>query len=565
MLHYRQIRSYTGTEPIGMGIAYRKLRKQEKGGKGSDIEENPPIFPLRGREESPMDEIHKPMEEMQNDFGGLNSPQDRVYLTQGEDGEAALAMQSLEKTNDPARMYFREMGAVPLLTRGGEAKIGKRIEKGQKGALKALSRSLLVAGTISSYGDRLRTNVLDIENLVEFDEHCPSHDSPKERRRKVLRDIDEITALRREVAKIKEQLGTQKKSKKYQSLLSKLARYRISMARIIRNLVLTPRIHQELVDVVKSAANRIVKLQRESKEMKKLQRFSLKLHEAKKVRLQLRKIKKETREIEEEGLTSPAGLKRTWAAVQRGQLEVEIAKKELVEANLRLVVSIAKKHFNRGLQFLDLIQEGNIGLMRAVDKFDYQRGYKFSTYATWWIRQNITRGIADQGRTIRVPVHMIETINKMIRTWRSLVQEYGRKPTSEEVAEKMGMTVSKVRKIAKIAQQPISLETPIRGDEKSRLGDFIEEHGVLSPSETVIEINMRDQATAVLQVLTPREEQIIRMRFGVGDGSDHTLEEVGQRFSVTRERIRQIEAKALRKLRQPSASRKLETFLKGSS
>jgi len=513
-----------------------------------------------------MDEIRKPMEENQNGFGGLNSPQHRIYLPQVGDGKAAPATGSLQNNSDPVRMYLREIGAVPLLSRGGEVEIGKRIEKGQKGALKALSRSLLVAGKVSSYGDRLKSHVLDIENLVEFDEHGPSHGNLKKRRRKVLRDIDEIIALRTEVAKIREQLGNQKRSKRskgHKRLLFRLARQRVSIARVIRNLALTPQIHQELVNVAKSAAHRIVKLERESKELTKLQRSSLKLHEAKKVRFQLREIKRRTREIEEEGWTSPAGLKRTWAAVQRGQLEVEIAKKELVEANLRLVVSIAKKHLNRGLQFLDLIQEGNIGLMKAVDKFEYQRGYKFSTYATWWIRQNITRGIADQGRTIRVPVHMTETINKMIRTWHALVREYGRKPTSEEVAEKMGMTVSQVRKIAKIAQQPISLETPIRGNEESRLGDFIEEHGVLSPSETVIEINMRDQAMAVLQVLTPREEQIIRMRFGVGDGSDHTLEEVGQRFSVTRERIRQIEAQALRKLRQPSASRKLETFLKG--
>lgn len=510
-----------------------------------------------------MDEIRKPMEENQNSLGGLKRPQFRIYLPKGGDGKAAPSTESLQSNSDPVRMYFREIGAVPLLTRGGEVEIGKRIEKGQQGALKALSRSLLVAGKVSSYGDRLRNHVLEIENLVEFDEHCPSHDNLKKRRRKLLSDIDQITALRREVAKIREQLGNRKKSKGYKRLLFRLARHRVSIARVIRNLALTPQINQELVNVAKSAANRMVKLERESKELKKLQRSSLKLHEAKKVRLQLREIERKTREIEEEGLTSPAGLKRTWAAVQRGQLEVEIAKKEMVEANLRLVVSIAKKHLNRGLQFLDLVQEGNIGLMKAVDKFEYQRGYKFSTYATWWIRQNITRGIADQGRTIRVPVHMTETINKMIRTWRALVREYGRKPTSEEVAEKMGITVSEVRKMAKIAQQPISLETPIRGNEEGRLGDFIEEHGVLSPSEAVIEVNMRDQTTAVLQILTPREEQIIRMRFGVGDGSDHTLEEVGQRFSVTRERIRQIEAQALRKLRQPSASRQLKTFLKG--
>jgi RNA polymerase primary sigma factor len=475
-----------------------------------------------------MDDRSKPKEEKQNGFACLNSPKDRVYLELGEDGE----VERLQSNGDPVRMYFREIGTVPLLTREGEVEIGKRIEKGQKSVLKALSRSLLVAGKISSYGT-------------------------------VLGGVDEIARLRREVAKIQEQLGQQKKSKGYKRLLSGFARHRISIARIIRNLSLTPEIHQELVDVVRNAAKRIVRLERETKKLKKLQKSPLKLHEAKKVRLQLREMKREKREIEEEGLTSPAELKRTWAAVQRGELEVEIARKELVEANLRLVVSIAKKHLKRGLQLLDLIQEGNIGLMRAVDKFDYRRGYKFSTYATWWIRQSVTRAIADQGRTIRVPVHMTESINKMIRTWRSLVQEYGRKPTSEEVAEKMSITASQVRKMLKIAQEPISLETPLRGEEESRLGDFIEEQGVLSPAETVIEINMRDQAASVLQVLTPREEQIIRMRFGVGDGSSHTLEEVGQNFSVTRERIRQIEALALRKLRQPSANRKLETFLKG--
>ncbi len=511
-----------------------------------------------------MDDRPKPKKEQQNGFGGLNNPQDRVYFAQGEDGEAGPSPERLQSNGDPVRMYFREIGTVPLLTREGEAEIGKRIEKGRKSALKALSRSLLVAGEISSYGDKLRSNVWDVEDLLDFHEDGPSHDSLKERRRKVLRDIDEITRLRREVAQVQEQLGRQKKSKGYKRLLSRLARHRISMARIIRNLGLTPQIHQEFVEITKDAAKRIVRLERESKKLKKLQKSPLKLHEAKKVRLRLREISRERKESEEEGLTSPAELKRTWAAVQRGQLEVEIARKELVEANLRLVVSIAKKHLHRGLQILDLIQEGNIGLMRAVDKFEYWRGYKFSTYATWWIRQSVTRAIADQGRTIRVPVHMTESINKMIRTWRSLVQEYGRKPTSEEVAEKMSVTASQVRKMLKIAQEPISLETPLRGEEESRLGDFIEEQGVLSPAEAVIEINMRDQAASVLQVLTPREEQIIRMRFGIGDGSSHTLEEVGQSFSVTRERIRQIEALALRKLRQPSDRRKLGTFLKGS-
>jgi len=472
------------------------------------------------------------MRKQAKDPPGLNSPGEKVHITQGEDGEAVLVAERLQSKGDPVRMYFREIGAVPLLTRDGEAEIGKRIEKGQKSVLKALSRSLWVAGKIFSYGA-------------------------------VLEGVDEIARLREEVATIQGQLGKLKKGKVYKRLLSRLARRRISIARMIHDLALAPEVHQEWVAVVMEAAKRIVRLERESKKLKKLQKSPLKLHEAKKVRLWLREMNRERKEIQEEGLTSPAELKRTWAAVQRGQLEVEIARKELVEANLRLVVSIAKKHVNRGLHILDLIQEGNIGLMRAVEKFEYWRGYKFSTYATWWIRQSVTRAIADQGRTIRVPVHMTESINKMIRTWRSLVQEYGCKPTSEEVAQEMSIPASQVRKMLRIAQEPISLETRLNGDEESRLGDFIEEQGVLSPAEAVIEINMRDQAVSVLQVLTPREERIMRMRFGFGDGGSHTLEEIGQSFSVTRERIRQIEAQALRKLRQQSSSRKLDILLKG--
>ncbi len=477
-----------------------------------------------------------------------------------------------ERTNDPVRMYLREMGTVPLLTREGEVAIAKRIEEGELKVLRALSRSRFGVDEMLAIPERLKAHPKAVEEFFAISEEDVGGKNGNLARdelikRKVVHANKKINAVKRKVKDLEDlrkRLGRLKPGAKAHNEASEKAEdCQDDIAKAIQQAGLHQNYIERLAREVKDANRRATRHLRIENDLKKRLKAAKDANLRKELRRKIDEAREELLIIESETSTSPDALAKLSRNIIQGEQEAAQAKKDLIEANLRLVVSIAKKYTNRGLQFLDLIQEGNIGLMKAVDKFEYKRGYKFSTYATWWIRQAITRAIADQARTIRIPVHMIETINKLVRTARALVQELGREPTPEEIAKRMDVPASKVRKVLKIAQEPISLETPIGEDEDSSLGDFIEDKKSPSPVDAVVRMNLKEQTGTVLKTLTPREEKVLKMRFGVGEGSEHTLEEVGQSFAVTRERIRQIESKALRKLRQPSRSRLLKPFLGG--
>ncbi len=484
-----------------------------------------------------------------------SQPQETKTSTRPARGSGVSQTAAFESGNDPTHLYLREMGTVPLLTRQGEVQLAKQIERGQRKAHKALSRSPLVVARLLKRAGDLRDERILVKEFIKIREEEINDKVLTKHRKKVLRQINQIEALGTQALKFRQRLQRATRKDTCRRLQWQLARHRLAISRQIDNLDLADQVTANLLKTLTDTVSQVIDLERETERLGQLKKNPLqpkdplKPAETRTIRAQIRENKKGLRQIEEETLNSIADLKHTLARIKQGQLDAEIAKTQLVESNLRLVVSIAKKYLKRGLEFLDLVQEGNTGLMTAVDKFDYRRGYKFSTYATWWIRQAITRAIANQARTIRIPVHMIENINQVTRSTRTLVQELGREPSVQEIARRMNWSSAKVRQILRTTKKPLSFETPIGDSAKTRLVDFIEDKGTVSPVESAINVRLQDQANQVLATLTPREERVIRMRFGITSGLECTLEEVGQQFSVTRERIRQIETQALRKLR----------------
>jgi RNA polymerase primary sigma factor len=470
----------------------------------------------------------------------------------------------LEKTNNLVRIYLGRMGMVPLLTREGEVDIGKRIERGQSRTLKALSRSPIAIRQMIAICEDVHLGFRVIKEIVVIDEEKVTEKALQNRTKDLTTRIDELQRHYKRAAQLARRLPTipaRQKAREYRRCRHGLGREIVRISRIVRNLGLTNCEYRRLIDRVNKTVDIMGSLDRLAGNLEKKIQNTLNETLRKDCRRIRRNLRIDLKDLERQAGVSFQELQRTQREIIQGEMEVEQAKHELIEANLRLVVSIARRYSNRALQFLDLIQEGNLGLIKAVDKFEWHRGYKFSTYATWWIRQAITRAMADQARTIRLPVHVIEWVNKLNRVSGQLVQELGREPSSEEIAKRMDIPAAKVRKLRKLMQEPISLEAPVGKQGDSRLGDFIEDRSVVSPAQAVSVVDLKEQAEQVLHTLSAREEKVVKMRFGLEDGAEHTREEVGRSFSVTRERIRQIEAQALRKLRDPSRSCKLKAFL----